>query len=184
MKAFVLLPRQVPLMPDFFVTPFDNFHHKGSQPLDTPITSDCQDATTHVLDPAKLPKSGIQAVLRGVRSHCPSCDHARLFGRFLKPIDRCTSCGQDWSLHQADDFPAYVAILLTGHIVAPIIIALINHTNLPMWGIMVLILSLATTMMMALLQPAKGAIIAVQWWLGMHDFVKPVRISSVLEDLR
>ena len=42
-------------------------------------------------------------------------------------------------------------------------IALANHTNLPEWGMMALILSLATMLILVLLQPAKGAIIAVQW---------------------
>ena len=55
------------------------------------------------------------------------------------------------------------------------IIALVNHTNLPVWGLMVAIVSLATAMMLAMLQPAKGAIIAVQWWLGMHGFERPAR---------
>ena len=29
---------------------------------------------------------------------------------------------------------------------------------------------LAGALMLALLQPAKGAIIALQWWMGMHGF--------------
>jgi hypothetical protein len=34
--------------------------------------------------------------------------------------------------------------------------------------------------MIGLLQPAKGAIIALQWWFGMHGFVKerPAVIDS------
>ncbi len=122
-----------------------------------------------------LPKSGVQAALRGARNRCPSCGREALFGRFLKPVPKCGSCDQDWTHQQADDFPAYLAILLTGHILAPVIIALVNHTNLPVWGLMVVIVSLATVMMLAMLQPAKGAIIAVQWWLGMHGFERPAR---------
>ena len=30
----------------------------------------------------------------------------------------------------------------------------------------------------ALLQPAKGAIIALQWWMGLHGFEKPVRPAA------
>lgn len=124
-------------------------------------------------DPQSLPKSGVQAALRGARNRCPGCGREALFARFLKPIPKCGSCGQDWTHQQADDFPAYLAILLTGHILAPLIIALVNHTDLPVWGLMVLIVSLAAVMMLATLQPAKGAIIAVQWWLGMHGFERP-----------
>lgn len=127
---------------------------------------------------SSLPKSGVQAALRGARNRCPSCGREALFARFLKPIAKCGSCGQDWTHQQADDFPAYLAILLTGHILAPLIITLVNHTDLPVWGLMVLIVSLATILMLAMLQPAKGAIIAVQWWLGMHGFVKPARVGT------
>jgi uncharacterized protein (DUF983 family) len=125
-----------------------------------------------------LPGSGVQAALRGARNRCPSCGEGALFGRFLKPIAKCESCGQDWTHQQADDFPAYLAILVTGHVLAPLIIALVNYTDLPVWGLMVIIVSLALISMLAMLQPAKGAIIAVQWWLGMHGFVKPARAGA------
>jgi uncharacterized membrane protein YfcA len=38
----------------------------------------------------------------------------------------------------------------------------------------------ALALMIGLLQPAKGAIIALQWWFGMHGFVKerPAVIDS------
>lgn len=122
-----------------------------------------------------LPESAAQAALRGARNRCPCCGQDALFLKFLKPVSRCGSCDQDWTHQQADDFPAYLAILLTGHILAPLIIALVNHTSLPVWGLMLLIVSLALAMMLAMLQPSKGAIIAIQWWLGMHGFEKPPR---------
>ena len=122
-----------------------------------------------------LPGSAAQAALRGARNRCPSCSQSALFLKFLKPVSRCKSCDQDWTHQQADDFPAYLAILVTGHILAPLIIALVNHTSLPVWGLMILIVSFALAMMLAMLQPAKGAMIAIQWWLGMHGFEKPPR---------
>lgn len=128
--------------------------------------------------PPGLPGSGVQAALRGARNRCPSCGREALFARFLKPVPVCGSCGQDWTHQQADDFPAYLAILLTGHILAPLIIALVNNTDLPVWGLMVVVVSLAMILMLAMLQPSKGAIIAVQWWLGMHGFVKPARTGA------
>ena len=41
-----------------------------------------------------------------------------MFPRLLKPFAHCPACGQDWTAQQADDFPAYIAIILTGHIMA------------------------------------------------------------------
>lgn len=129
-------------------------------------------------DGESLPNSAVQAVLRGVRNRCPSCGQPSLFFRFLKPIATCASCGQDWTHQQADDFPAYLGILVTGHILAPVIIALVNYTDLPVWGLMILIVSLAAILLLVMLQPSKGAIIAVQWWLGMHGFVRPATAGA------
>jgi uncharacterized protein (DUF983 family) len=117
-----------------------------------------------------LPSSGWAAVLRGARNRCPKCQQAKLFARFLKPISHCPACGQDWTHQQADDFPAYVSILLTGHLMAPIIIALIRDFDLSTTALVAIIVPLAMILMISLLQPAKGAIIALQWWLGMHGF--------------
>ncbi len=124
-----------------------------------------------------LPETAFQALARGFRGRCPSCDRSRLFAKFLKPIDQCPRCEQDWSPQQADDFPAYLSIIVTGHIMAPIIISFVKYSNLPIWGDMAIILPLAIILMIFLLQPAKGAVIAFQWWMGMHGFKRPVRTS-------
>lgn len=117
-----------------------------------------------------LPRDLRAAMLRGIRGRCPRCGEERLFGRYLKPVAACGSCGQDWTLHQADDFPPYISIFLTGHLLAPVIIVLSSSEALPMWAKMLACTSLAAALMFALLQPAKGAIIAMQWWMGMHGF--------------
>tara|TARA_R110002049_G_scaffold19894_1_gene74126 strand:- start:95 stop:595 length:501 start_codon:yes stop_codon:yes gene_type:complete len=122
-----------------------------------------------------LPKTAFQAALRGIRGRCPSCGVGRLFPRLLKPVDHCPTCDQDWTAQQADDFPAYVAIILTGHILAPVIIFMINETDYTMWTNLAIIIVMAITLIAALLQPAKGAIIAMQWWMGLDDFEKPMR---------
>lgn len=119
-----------------------------------------------------LPSSGWEALARGARGRCPRCREAKLFLRFLKPRPRCLRCGQDWRHQQADDFPAYVSILVTGHLLAPLIIALVRDTGLSVAALVAIVLPLAVAVMIALLQPAKGAIIALQWWFGMHGFVK------------
>ncbi len=119
-----------------------------------------------------LPASGWEAILRGLRGQCPRCGGARLFLRFLKLVAQCPHCGQDWTHQRADDFPAYVSILVTGHVMAPLIIALTKGTELPVSALMAIILPLAIVLIIGLLQPAKGGIISLQWWLGMHGFKK------------
>jgi uncharacterized protein (DUF983 family) len=123
-----------------------------------------------------LPEKAIEAAWRAIQGRCPSCGETPLFTSYLRPIDSCHLCSQDWTPQQADDFPAYVAIILTGHIMAPIIIALVSRSMLPMWANVAVIISLALILLGAILQPAKGAIIAFQWWMGMHGFERPKRI--------
>jgi len=115
-------------------------------------------------------QSAWQRALRGMRNHCPACDHKPLFRRYLKPVERCAGCGQDWTLHQADDFPAYIAIFISGHLLAPLLIAVGSRELLPM-GVLALVAIIgALVLTIALLQPAKGAVIALQYHWQMHGF--------------
>jgi uncharacterized protein (DUF983 family) len=164
MKAFVSLLRPESSVPDFMVSPFDR----------TPTKPDglpAEEIGTPLKSPA-LPSSGLEAMARGARGRCPRCKEAKLFLRFLKPAACCPRCGQDWSHQQADDFPAYVSILITGHLMAPLIIALVRDAGLSVTALVAILVPLAMVLMIGLLQPAKGAIIALQWWFGMHGFKK------------
>lgn len=149
-------------MPDFVQTMVDKIH---AERMEKAIL-----APALLTGNASLPATGWQAVLRGIRGRRPKCGEAKLFGRFLKPVLRCARCDQDWSLQSADDFPAYVSLLLTGHLMAPIIIGLTRSAGLSLLGLGLIILPMTLVLSIGLLQPAKGAIIALQWWLGMHGF--------------
>jgi len=125
-----------------------------------------------------LPGSFREAALRGLRSRCPRCGEARLFARWLKPFAHCPECAQDWSHQRADDFPAYIAILLTGHILAPVIIWLVADFDLSPLATAAILMPTAVAMMLGMLQPAKGAIISLQWWHGLQGFSKERRAEG------
>ena len=122
------------------------------------------------IDRAMLPRSLGSALWRGISGKCPRCGGTHLFAKLLKPIDRCRMCGQNWSIHTADDFPPYIAILLTGHLMAPVIIVLGLTPAVPEWAMMLIVVMLAASLIAAILQPAKGGVIALQWWLGLQGF--------------
>ncbi|MBS0255948.1 MAG: DUF983 domain-containing protein [Proteobacteria bacterium] len=119
-----------------------------------------------------LPASLSEAARRGITGRCPRCGGAGLFARFLKPASHCHACGQDWRFQRADDFPAYLSMFITGHLLAPVIIVLVRETSLTPLALCAIVLPAAMALMLALLQPAKGAVIAAQWWFGMHGFTK------------
>jgi len=56
-------------------------------------------------------------LLRGLRGKCPNCGKGRLFRAFLKVADRCDRCGEELYHHRADDLPAYLVVVLVGHLV-------------------------------------------------------------------
>ncbi|MXP09020.1 DUF983 domain-containing protein [Pseudoblastomonas halimionae] len=112
--------------------------------------------------------SNWEAVWRGIRNRCPHCGEATLMPRFLKPVEECPVCGKDWDRHRADDFPAYVSIFLTGHIMAPIMIALATADILSTLGLVLALVIPFAILSIGLIQPAKGAIMALLWRLGVN----------------
>lgn len=107
-----------------------------------------------------------------LRGRCPSCGEAPLFRRFLKPVDRCGHCGQNWQGHQADDFPAYLVILILGHIIVPLVVEVNLLLSVPIGAQMIFWPALTAALALLMIQPAKGAVIAFQWARRMHGFEK------------
>jgi len=110
------------------------------------------------------------ALLRGFSGRCPNCGESRLFRAFLKVNDRCPVCGEDFHHHRADDAPAYFVILIVGHIVVPLALAVETVYRPPYWMQLAFWLPVTVVLALLLLQPVKGAIVAVQWAWRMHGF--------------
>jgi len=110
------------------------------------------------------------ALLRGWRRRCPKCGHGHLFDGYLKVSSRCTSCGQPLSGHRADDGPAYLTILIVGHLMAPALhIAFTQFRPDPL--VLASTFSVGTVALSLYLLPRiKGAIIAMQWAKRLHGF--------------
>ncbi|ALE15553.1 hypothetical protein AMC99_00237 [Altererythrobacter epoxidivorans] len=122
------------------------------------------------LPTSSLPPTIWAAILRGIRGRCPRCGGGSLFRKWLKPRDACPACGLDLTPQQTDDFPAYISIFVTGHLMAPLIILLATDFELGTLGMGLIVIPLALVMMLGMLQPAKGLVVAAQWWNGMHGF--------------
>ena len=104
-----------------------------------------------------------QALKRGLAGKCPACGEARLFGRFLKPVPHCASCGRDWTAYRADDFPAYLVVLVLGHLLIPIVVEVNLSYDVSLLTQMWLWPALALAGALAMLQPAKGFVLALLW---------------------
>ena len=79
--------------------------------------------------PVSFPK----ALWRGFTMKCPNCGQGHLFGRFLKVVDSCEVCGEDYTPQRADDLPAYLVIAVVGHLVVPALLAVEMAYSPPVW---------------------------------------------------
>jgi uncharacterized protein (DUF983 family) len=110
------------------------------------------------------------AMKRGFRSRCPRCGEGKLFRAFLKVDDHCSVCGLDFTPHRADDLPAYLVIVIVGHIVVPLALWIETNYSPAVWLQLAIYLPLTLVLSLALLQPVKGAVVGFQWAMRMHGF--------------
>ena len=121
--------------------------------------------------------------LRAAVGRCPHCGEGKLFDGFLKVVDHCEACGEEFHHHRADDFPAYLVIVIVGHIMVPLALYAETHYAPSYWAHVVLWLPLTLGMTLGLLRPVKGLIVALQWRMGMHGFedAKRAREGALLQ---
>jgi uncharacterized protein (DUF983 family) len=122
-------------------------------------------------DTAPIEKRDVWAALkRGFRGRCPRCGEGKLFRAFLKVDDHCSACGQDFTPHRADDLPAYLVIVIVGHIIVPLALLIETNYSPPVALQLAIYLPLTLVASLVLLQPVKGAVVGLQWALRMHGF--------------
>lgn len=111
-----------------------------------------------------------QAILRGWRGRCPCCGAGPILRGYLKVRDTCPACGQALHHHRADDGPAYLTILIVGHVMAPLLLYVFT-TYRPDPMTLAALFSVGTVALSLYLLPRlKGAMIGLQWAKRMHGF--------------
>ncbi len=110
------------------------------------------------------------ALLRGWRRRCPACGQGEMLEGYLKVRSHCSACGTDLSHQRADDGPAWATILITGHILAPLML-FVFVTWRPEGWVMALGFSVVfAALSLYLLPRIKGAFVGFQWAKRMHGF--------------
>jgi uncharacterized protein (DUF983 family) len=111
----------------------------------------------------------VPAVLRGVKGHCPACAKGKLFRKYLKVSPRCEACDHDLARYPADDGPAYLTILLVGHlVVAPLFFFPIVWESSALYSLPLILIPLATITLLVLPR-VKGGWIGMMYALGVKD---------------
>ena len=110
------------------------------------------------------------ALLRGWRMRCPNCGAGQMLRSYLKVRDTCPVCAEALHHHRADDGPAYLTILIVGHLMAPLILYVFTAYR-PDPLILASVFSVATVGLSLFLLPRlKGVIVGIQWAKRMHGF--------------
>jgi uncharacterized protein (DUF983 family) len=110
------------------------------------------------------------AITNGLRGKCPHCGEGQLFRGFLKVVDRCDRCHEELYHHRADDLPAYLVVVVVGHILVGAFMGVEAATNLSTWQHLAIWIPLTIISALALLRPVKGGVVGLQWALYMHGF--------------
>ena len=110
------------------------------------------------------------ALRRGWRCRCPNCGAGPMLRNYLKVRDNCPVCGEELFHQRADDGPAYLTILIVGHILAPLIYFIFEKYRPEPLVLASIFTTLTVALALFLLPRLKGVIVAIQWAKRMHGF--------------
>lgn len=110
------------------------------------------------------------ALLRGWRCKCPNCGSGPMMLGYLKVRDACPVCGEELYHQRADDGPAWATILVTGHLLAPMMLIVFEVFRPEGW-VMALGFSIVFLLLALFMLPRiKGVFVAIQWAKRMYGF--------------
>ena len=110
------------------------------------------------------------ALWRGFRLRCPRCGEGPVLHSYLKVRDACPRCGEPLHHARADDGPAWLTILVVGHILAPVILWVYPAYRPEPWALALGFSVACVALSLFLLPRFKGIIVAVQWRNRMGGF--------------
>ena len=99
----------------------------------------------------------------GLRGCCPRCGTGPLFAGFLTLKPRCDSCGLDFAFADSGDGPAFFVMSIVGIVVVALALWAEFTFQPPLWLHMVLWSGLSIVLSLALVRPAKGLMVALQY---------------------
>lgn len=135
--------------------------------FDTPLPTSSSSRT-------RIPESGVRkgpawpAMMRGLRRRCPNCGIGPSLEEYLKVRAACPHCGEKLGHIRADDGPAYITVLLVGHIVVPASLWAEQAWHPPVVPHTFLAVVAACLLIWQLLPRVKGAMVGLMWALGLR----------------
>lgn len=110
------------------------------------------------------------ALLRGWRRRCPACGEGAMMDGYLQVRRECPACGTELFHHRADDGPAWATILITGHLLAPLMLVVFITWRPEGWQMAIGFSVVFVALSLWLLPRLKGVFVGLQWAKRMHGF--------------
>ena len=111
-----------------------------------------------------------QAIWRGLTCRCPACGEGALLEGYARVRAACPACGEVLHHQRADDGPAYLTILVVGHLLAPAIMAVYFAFRPEPWMMIALFVPSCVALSVYLLPRFKGMLVGIQGSRRMHGF--------------
>ncbi len=99
----------------------------------------------------------------GLAGRCPRCGGGKLFTGFLTVAPACDACGLDYGFADAGDGPAFFVSMISGAVIAGLVLLIQVSADPPIWVYAVIFLPLTVLLCLGPLRPLKGVLIALQY---------------------
>ena len=110
---------------------------------------------------------------RGLRMKCPRCGQSTLFYHYMTAHINCNICKLDFGSLRADDGPAWLTIIIAGHLGIPFVFWLLERDlSNPIWDT-ILPIAFVIALSLIILPRAKGLFIAMIWYKDNRDDDEP-----------
>lgn len=105
----------------------------------------------------------VSPVSAGFNCRCPRCGRGRLFFGYLNVVERCESCGLELGAMDTGDGPAVFVMFIVLILTVPLVFLVWGLFDPPIWLHAILWPIVVTGLSLALLRPAKGIMIGLQF---------------------
>ena len=109
-----------------------------------------------------LQPARIDPIRAGLLCRCPNCGKGPLYAGFLKVVERCATCGFDFTRLNTGDGAAVFVMQIAG---APVVFGALFVQlayDPPIWAMLLVALPLVLGLSLGLMRPGKGVMIALQ----------------------
>lgn len=103
------------------------------------------------------------ALKRSLSGRCPHCGEGRLFASYLNQVEHCSVCEEPFGHIRSDDAAPWLTILIVGHIVVPLLLAVEREVQWPEWFSMTFWPAITLLLALLVLPRAKALFVAIIW---------------------